>query len=141
MALKSGESHAGFNWAAALFGSNWCFWRKLYGLAFTILVAELVTTLLLAAIVVEASSETPDLATVSTAGWIALLPVRLLLGRYANTLYLSRAIQAVAEARSEIADSARQQEYMAERGGTSWLVLGIALAVQVALTLARATPV
>ena len=41
--------------AAALCGANWCFWRKLYGLAFAVLVAEFVTSMLIAMIVAAAS--------------------------------------------------------------------------------------
>jgi hypothetical protein len=138
--LSNNTTHAGFNWAAALFGSYWCFWRRLYALAFTILVAEFITSLLLALIVVQGLKLEPDLGTVNAVGWVALIPVRGLLGWYANTLYLSRAIQTVAVARLQHATTAQQLEFVAGRGGTSRLVLGIALAVQLAVMSAPLVP-
>ena len=137
-ALSHGAPHAGFNWAAAFFGSNWCFWRKLYGLGLVILAAELVTSVLLALILVEATGTTPEPGALGATGWAALLPVRALLGRYANTLYLSRAIESVAAAREEHATPEEQQALIANLGGTSWLVLGIALGLQLLLTFTRA---
>ena len=138
--LSNGTTHAGFNWAAALFGSYWCFWRRLYGLAFTILVAEFITSLLLALIFVQGMELEPDLGRVNAVGLVALIPVRALLGRYANTLYLSRAIQTVAAARLQCAAADQQLRFVAERGGTSWLLLGIALAVQFAVMSAPLVP-
>jgi len=132
-ALSNGDSLADFNWAAALFGSNWCFWRKLYGLAFTILIAELVTSLLLALILLQGLEIEPEPGALNLIGWAALIPVRGMLGRHANTLYLSKAIQAVADARLQHADANQQQQLVVARGGTSWLVLGIVLAAQLAL--------
>ena len=139
-ALSNDASHAGFNWAAALFGSNWCFWRKLYGLALTILAAEMVTTLLLALIVVQGLGLEPELGTLNAVGWAALIPIRALLGYHANTLYLSKAIRTVAAARGQHADATLQRQLVAERGGTSWLVLGIVLAVQLAVMSAPLLP-
>lgn len=139
-ALSNSTTHAGFNWAAALFGSYWCFWRRLYALGFTILVAEFITSLLLALIFVQGLELEPDLGTVNAVGWVALIPVRGLLGYYANTLYLSRAIQTVAAARQEHAAAENQLQFVAERGGTSWLVLAIAMAVQIAVMSAPLLP-
>jgi hypothetical protein len=139
-ALASQAPHAGFNWAAALFGSNWCFWRKLYGLALMILVAELLTSVLLVLIFVQGSALDPELATVNAVSWAALVPVRALLGRYANTLYLSKAIQTVGLARLAHHDALEQRQAIAQRGGTSWLVLGVALAVQLVMMSAPILP-
>ena len=116
--------------SAALCGANWCFWRKLYGLAFAVLVAEFVTSLLIAMIIAQAAGMEPEPGTLGTASWLALLPVRGLLGMHANGLYLGRAIQTVAAARRHHADEATQQGFIAASGGTSWLVLGIALGLQ-----------
>lgn len=139
-ALSTGAPTAGINWAAALFGANWCFWRKLYGLAVVILVAELVTSLLLTMIFVRGFGLEPDLATVNSIALLALLPVRALLARYANTLYLSKAIQSVAQARLQHATLEEQHALLLERGGTSWPVLVIALLVQLVLGWAPALP-
>ena len=133
--LSSGSERGGFNWAAALCGANWCFWRKLYGLAFAVLVAEFVTSLLIAMIVSQATGAQPEPGTLGAASWAALVPVRGLLGMHANGLYLGRAIQTIAAARRLGADERAQGEFIAASGGTSWVVLGVALGLQLLVML------
>lgn len=131
--LSEQSVRGGFNWAAAFFGAYWCFWRKLYTLAFVILIAELLSTLLIGFIFLQGFDWQPTRETIGLQGWIAALPVRFLLGAHANTLYLARAIEAVGEARKTHADPDTQHDYLALRGGTSWLALGILIGLHLCL--------
>ena len=82
--LSEQSERGGFNWAAAFFGAYWCFWRKLYALAFVILLADLVSTLLVTFILLQGFDWQPTQETIGLQGWIAALPVRFLLGAHAK---------------------------------------------------------
>ena len=131
--LSEQSRNGGFNWAAAFFGMAWCCWRKLYGLAVVILLAELVSTLLVVTIFTQGFGEDPTPETIGLQAWIATLPVRFLLGAHANNLYLGQAIRAVSEARRTHATTEAQHGFLAARGGTSWLALGVLFGIRLAL--------
>lgn len=131
--LSQQSRNGGFNWAAAFFGMAWCCWRKLYALAAVILLAELVSTLLVVSIFTQGFGGEPSPETIGLQAWIATLPVRFLLGAHANSLYLGQAIRAVNEARQTHASAEAQHSYLATRGRTSWLALGVLFGIRIAL--------
>ena len=125
---------AGFNGAAFLFGTNWCFWRKLYRVGLLLLLVELVVGLAVAvALVTIMGDEVIESSAVTLWTFVVFLAVRVPFGFIANDQYLKRAASAAEQARVESADSEAVLQTLARRGGTSLLGLAMGLALSVAV--------
>jgi hypothetical protein len=123
-----------FNWAAALFGMIWCFYRKMYGTGLLLIVGASVIMLVVSVVVMILL---PDIDiegkafTLTTTG-VVLLAIRVPLGFLANRIYFRKATRVIKKARIKDLSMNELLEYLRDRGGTSGIGLGVAIAISVA---------
>jgi len=126
--LSSEANGAGFNRAAALLGTVWCFWRKLYALGAIVLIAEILlpvigTLLLIAVLGIQDSGQAPLRASY----WLCFVLIRLTLGARANRLYLHRALLTIRSVQHATADPEIRIQKLRSRGGMTGTGLAVAL--------------
>jgi hypothetical protein len=136
--LRGRSSMAGFNWAAALFGPLWCFYRKLFRVGVGLIVAELLMSFLFGMAAILASG-TADSTNQALAGVLSFLAVRVPFGWAANPWYAFTAFKVVQNARAHCVDPHARQALLLEKGGTSHLALALALGLSCALALWHAS--
>ena len=124
-----------FNWAACIFGMNWCFWRRQYALGLGVFVAELACSFIMVI------GYGIGRGTIRTDDWVpgllayAALPiVRVPLGLAANRYYLSRAKSAIAKARN-FPTREGQMKRISRAGGTSFLGLAAGIVITLVVTI------
>jgi hypothetical protein len=123
-----------FNWAAALFGMTWCFYRKMYGTGLLLLVGTsviafvfgVVSMILLPDMDVEGQAFTWTFIGV----WV--LAVRVPFGFLANRIYFRKATRVIKKARIKDLSLDELLGHLRDRGGTSFIGLGVAIAISVA---------
>jgi hypothetical protein len=139
--LEGRSSWAGYNWAACVFGTNWCFWRRLYVFGVLIAVAEVSAGFLVAlAIVVATRTQDPPDPRLTLSGWAGLVVVRLAFGALANRIYFRRATKAIKRARTQALDAESHLSFLRRRGGTSGWGLAIAVLLSLALLILAYAP-
>ena len=92
-----------FNLAAAFFGMNWCFYRKLYGLGLLLLVCVTIIVLIggVIVLILNPGLDAESMAFTWTLTGVALLAVRVPFGFIANRVYLRKATGVVAKAKAK----------------------------------------
>ena len=134
--LEGRSTRAGFNKAAFFLGHIWCFWRKQWLLGVCILFAEgILGFILVTALMVAGGS--PESAALRAMPYLGILAVRIWLGFSSNRLYLRRAFRAAAAARTSTAEAQERIEFLANRGGTSFLGVLLGLMINFATILTR----
>lgn len=132
--IRDGKA-PGFNGAAFLFGTNWCFWRKLYLIGSLLLVAEFAASVALGFVLFMVAG--PEFVESPAFGPLALLGpsilVRVPFGFVANGHYLRRAAKEAHQARQTGAKPETVLVALEGRGGTSGFGLALALAISFAI--------
>ncbi len=122
--LEGASRFSSFNWAAALFGLSWCFWRKLYPAGLIVLAAYLLVSFLLSHLflAVNPAQDPRSVLLVTDVAWAALLPVQVVLGLFANRLYFRHALATIKKVRETVPDRSAYLERLRKKGGTSFLM-------------------
>lgn len=128
--LRRARAHAGsgFNGAAAIFGTTWCFYRKRYRQGILLALAELATSAIVWAVVAGTGMlpvDDPETETITAL--IALIAVRVPFGQMANRLYLQAAEAAARTARASGDPREDIRQTLTGRGGP--FATGIALSI------------
>lgn len=122
----------GFNWAAACFGLNWCFYRKLYGTGVVLLAVEFLFSASAGVVVLVTLGE-PVLSQYEFAiGILGMVPARVALGALADSIYFRRACAVIAKANAVECDPERRREAIKDQGGISEVGLGAGIALSIA---------
>ena len=122
----------GFNWAAACFGLNWCFYRKLFGTGVALVAIEFVLSASAAMVVLIALGESVLSHYEFAIGILGMIPARIALGALADTIYFRRACAVVAKANADEPDPDRRREAIKSQGGISEVALGVGIALSIA---------
>jgi hypothetical protein len=131
--LRTGTGMAKFNVAAAVFGLNWCLYRKMPLLGIGALVAEFGLAFIGAFIAVAIlGAGAPTQPVGQAIPWVALATVRLAVGFLANRVYLDRALGRIATVRAQVPDPAARTTRLRAIGGTSTVLLAIGLVLSFA---------
>jgi hypothetical protein len=129
--LDGTSRYSSFNWAAALLGLSWCFWRKLYWTGLFVLAAYLLVSFLLSHLFLAVNKEQDprSLLLVTDVPWAALLVVQGALGVFANRLYLRQALATINKVREEGPDRSDYLQRLRKKGGTHFLsfLIGVIL--------------
>lgn len=127
--LDGASRFSSFNWAAALFGLSWCFWRKLYFVGIAVLAAYLLVSFFLAHLfrAINPAQDPRAVLLVTDVAWAGLLVVQIGLGMAANGLYLRRGLATINTLRETVPDRSEYLERLRKKGGTSFLafLLGV----------------
>ncbi len=121
--LDGASRFSSFNWAAALFGLSWCFWRKLYLVGAAVLAAYLFVSFFLAHLfrAINPAQDPRAVLLVTDVAWAGLLVVQIALGVAANGLYLRRGLATINKLRETVPDRSAYLERLRKKGGTSFL--------------------
>ncbi len=137
--LISGKTrYAGFNWAAFLFGSLWCVYRRLYAIALLVFIAEFVVGAS-AFLFVVTRIPYPVLSLDLFVTIAVLVVVRPVLGLMANSLLYRKALRVIERAPTD--SSLERAQYMEKAGKTNGVLTGILATALFLINLAtRAIP-
>jgi len=126
VAFLTGGKRVPFNWAACLFGVNWCLWRRQYLLGLGVFAAESVVAFVLGVLyVVARGAVDPADPRPRLLAYLGLPIVRVPLGFAASRIYLRRAISAIRAAR--LSTPEEPLDRIRKRGGTSGIALAAGL--------------
>lgn len=122
--LDGASRFSSFNWAAALFGLSWCFWRKLYLVGIAVLAAYLLVSFFLAHLfrAINPAQDPRAVLLVTDVAWAGLLVVQIALGMAANGLYLRRGLATINTLRETVPDRSEYLARLRKKGGTSFLM-------------------
>ncbi len=110
--LKSGRGFVGFNWMGCLFNGLWFLYRKMYW------TGAIVTVLL---------------GVISTAGFLAVVPLWILCGFLANRFYYWKAKRIITKFRVDHPTDSARVAVLATKGGTNGTLIVVLVVIQVAL--------
>jgi len=129
--LQGTSRFSSFNWAAALFGLSWCFWRKLYLAGLFVLAAYLLVSFLLFHLFLAINPEQNprSVLLVTDVAWAALLVVQVALGVAANRLYLRHAIATINKLRQTVPDRSEFLQRLRKKGGTRFFAFLLGLMI------------
>ena len=98
---KGGSQFAGFNLYAAVFGTHWCFYRKMYFLGAVLFVAEFLLPVIIGVLYVVITGGHASDSSVFFAGALGTaLITRLGFGFWANFAYFKKAVKVISKADS-----------------------------------------
>lgn len=126
-----------FNWAAALLGMYWCFYRKMYGTGLLLLVGTVVIVLAVSVVtmILLPDMDIEGLAFTWIATSITFFAIRVPLGFLANRIYFRKATRVIKKARIKELSLDELLEHLRDRGGTSVIGLIVAIAINLAARL------
>lgn len=122
----------GFNWAAACFGLNWCFYRKLFRTGVVLVAVEFLLSASAGVVVLITLGERLLSQYEFAIGILGMVPARVALGALADSIYFRRACAVVAKANAAEPDPDLRREAIKSRGGVSEIGLGVGIALSVA---------
>jgi hypothetical protein len=138
--LVEKETDLPFNWAAAIFSTAWCCYRKMYWQALGIYIWGNVVTIaasLLYFFAFRGEEAVSPTSTLIVALAASVLLVRIPLGWFANWWYFRHASRRIQKSIDEHApDSEAIHAGIRRRGGVSRLALGLVIAFHITVNLA-----
>lgn len=140
--LQEGRSKfAGFNLYAVVFGTGWCFYRKMYLLGSVLLLAEyllpVVVGVLYAVVTGDHISHSPSTRVAGVIG--SLLVIRVGLGFFANIAYFKKAVKVVAKSDALNVSNDIYLSTIKSAGGISFPAILIPIAIYLAMRILTQT--
>ena len=137
---NAGEPTIGWNWPAFLFGTLWCWYRRLWLVGVGLFMAEVLAYALLWAVLVDGFLLGESEAEVA-ANVLSSIPLRILFALYANWFYHRRAQRLIRTADARFStDPVARSGFLQSKGGTSSVVIWLLLLFVVGILAAIAIP-
>jgi serine/threonine protein kinase len=137
---NAGEPTAGWNWPAFLFGTLWCWYRRMWLTGAGLFVVEVFAYLVVWALLVEGLL-VGEAEADAAANLLSAIPVRILFGMYANWFYHRRAERLIRKADTRFpTDAVARSGFLQSKGGTSSVVIWLLLIFIVGILAAIAIP-
>ncbi len=126
-----------FNWAAALLGMTWCFYRKMYATGLLLVVGAGVIMIVFGVVVkiLIPEMDIEGQAFTSTAILVWWFAIRVPFGFLANRIYFRKATRVIKKARIKDLSPDELSGHLRDRGGISVIGLGVAIAIGAAVRL------